>query len=62
MEEWHKKGVSQEVLRRRDKILDRMLAIDNSTDGWKILQETEESSERSRLSNLPVAYGVDDDF
>lgn len=61
MEEWHGKSVTPETIRRRDALVDTMRAIDNNVDGWKILQESEESSERTVLNNLPVAYGNQDE-
>lgn len=61
-EEWKGKSVSQETLDRRNKMLDDMIALDNKTDGWQILQETEESSAHTRLDNLPAAYGGDSDY
>ena len=61
MNEWHGKDVAQDVLDRRAGLLNDMILIDNNTDGWDILQETEESSERTRLDNLPVSYGGSED-
>lgn len=62
MTEFKQQDVSEAVYARRDHLFSTMEEIENSTDNWTILQETEESSERSRLSNLPNAYGTDNDF
>lgn len=59
--EWHKRDVSQLVLDRRDGLLKRMEEIDNSVDGWTILQESDESTDRSKLQGLPPSYGSDED-
>lgn len=59
MNEWVKKDVHDDILRRRDKMVDDMWSIDNNTDGWKILQETDNGRERYNLSNLPGDYDAD---
>lgn len=61
MEDWNKKGVGAETLRRRDQLLQDMVSQNNNTDNWQILQESEESSERSNLDNLPATYGYQDE-
>lgn len=60
--EWNKNQVSELTISRRDKILQDMVDIDNSVDNWTIYQESEENSERSKINNLPVSYGVQDDM
>lgn len=59
--EWLRRDVTQETILRRDKMLEDMISIDNNTDNWNILQETEESSERSGLNNLPATYGAENE-
>lgn len=61
MTEWHKKEVSSTTLETQQRMLQDMIDQDNNTDNWNILQETEESSERSRLDNLPAEYGSSED-
>jgi hypothetical protein len=60
--EWHKQDVSQLMLTRRDGLLRRMEEIDNSVDGWTIYQESDESTDRSKIQGLPPSYGSEDDF
>lgn len=59
--EWLKQDVSQTVLERRKNLLNNMVDIDNNTDNWKKLQETEYMSTRAKISNLPPMYGTDYD-
>lgn len=59
--EWLKQDVSQTVLERRQKLLNQMIDIDNNTDNWKKIQETEYASTRGKISNLPPMYGTDYD-
>lgn len=59
--EWNKKEVSDLVLSRRDGLLKRMEEIDNSTDSWTIYQESDESTDRSKIQGLPPSYGSDED-
>jgi hypothetical protein len=59
--EWLKQEVSQTVLARREQLLRNMVDIDNNTDNWKKLQETEYMSTRAKISNLPPMYGTDYD-
>jgi hypothetical protein len=62
MNEWHKQEVSEQIISRREKLLNDMIVMDNSTDGWTIYQESDESVARTNLNNLPASYGSDDDF
>lgn len=62
MTEWNKKEVSQETIVQRDAFLQRMITINNNTDNWKMQQETEYDSTRSRISNLPVNFGISDGY
>jgi hypothetical protein len=62
MTEFKGMEVSQLVLARRDAILQRMIEIDNSTDNWHVLQETDEATALRSLDNLPGMYGSNDDF
>ena len=59
--EWLKQDVSQTVIARRQQLLNNMVDIDNNTDNWKKLQETEYMSTRAKISNLPPMYGTDYD-
>ena len=59
--EWLSKDVSETVLARRQQLLNNMVDIDNNTDNWKKLQETEYMSTRAKISNLPPMYGTDYD-
>jgi hypothetical protein len=59
--EWLRQDVSQTVLARRQQLLNNMIDIDNNTDNWKKLQETEYASTRAKISNLPPMYGTDYD-
>lgn len=56
MTDWSKKEVSQITLKRRDEMIDRMRAINNSTDNWRVFQESQRDSQRSRINNLPNNY------
>jgi len=60
--EWNRREPSPSVYARRDALLKRMIEIDNSTDGWSILQESEEEADRLKIDNLPAMYGYDDEF
>lgn len=54
--EWKKQDVSQVVLARREGLLARMVEIDNSTDNWRIYQDTDESTNILGRNNLPNMY------
>lgn len=55
--EWNNTDVSEETLRRRDKMLVDMETRDNNTDNWGISQETEEETDRNHFTtNLPASY------
>lgn len=62
MTEFRNQEVSQEVLKRRDDLLEIMKTDDNDSDNWEIRQETDEVSERHSNNNLPNSYGFDDSF
>lgn len=51
--EWLEKEIPTELVERRQRLLNNMIDIDNSTVGWTIQQETEEDSDRTYASNLP---------
>lgn len=59
--EWLKQEPTQFVVARRQQLLNNMIDIDNNTDNWKKLQETEYMSTRAKISNLPPMYGTDYD-
>ena len=62
MTEWSKKEPSPVVMARREKLFNLMVDIDNNTDNWKKLQESEYFSTRHKIMNLPPAYGSDYGF
>jgi len=57
--EWNKKEVSSETLRRRDQMFQNLIANDNNTDNWTILQDSDQTEFRS---NLPNNYPYTDDY
>lgn len=60
--EWQDKDVPQDMKEEIQKLLNSMVDIDNSTEGWTILQESEEDSARVYANNLPNNFpGVYDD-
>lgn len=61
-EEWNKREVPMSTVSRRDKMIADMISIDNNTDGWNTQQESFETPDRSRVTNLPGTYGLDDDY
>lgn len=61
LSEWLRQEVPQAVIERRQRLLNLMIDIDNNTDSWKKLQETEYMSTRAKISNLPPMYGTDYD-
>lgn len=58
--EFKKEEVPQSLTIRRDKMYRRMVSVNNNTDNWTIQQETEASSERSKVNNLPNNFGQDE--
>lgn len=62
IEEWLMQEVPQTMIDRRQRELNNMIDIDNSTVAWTILQESEEDSARTYANNLPNNFpGVYDD-
>lgn len=53
IEEWLNQEVPQGLIERRQRLLNNMVDIDNSTAGWTIQQESEEDSDRTYANNLP---------
>lgn len=60
--EWHEKDVLPEIIRRRDGWLISLIQVDNNTDNWDVVQETEIESTRSKNNNLPNMFDVSGDY